>query len=254
MKKIVLLFVISSFILISSFSFAGRMYNIDGNGSGQNPGVAVINSLDTVYFDIYNATTNGSSVEFPVYIISDDSINALDFSFKYNELDLQYDTIINLTNYIQHLSYYNPNDSTVRFTSYSFTQPYSQDTALVLVRFTILAGQLCSTDLLSVEALLNGDASSERVLDCQAIGLADSFNESSIQIFPNPTSGKVNVTVPVAADLTVVDINGKEIITPVTVPANEKFELNVEQLNNGMYIILLQSGNYKVEKKLFIAK
>ena len=78
------------------------------NSQGNNPNTLVIDSQDSVFFDLFNATVVGSTIDFPVYVKSDDVINALDFSFKYNENELEYDTILNLTNYIQHLSYYNP--------------------------------------------------------------------------------------------------------------------------------------------------
>ncbi len=164
----------------------------ENNMKGGPVSTLVINQFDSVFFDIAQAVINGSSVEFPVYFRSDDVINSLDFAFKYNQTHLEYDTIINLTSYIEPLSYYNPNDSTVRLTSYSFTQPYSNDTPLVIVRFTLLSGQLCSNDLDSVSALLNGDACAYLVSDCLS-GLFDAPAEVPMNLFPNPASDWVTI-------------------------------------------------------------
>lgn len=211
----------------------------------------VINNLDSIYFDISLAVINGNTVEFPISFKSDDIINALDFSFKYNELELEYDTIINLTNYIQHLSYYNANDSTVRFTSYSFTQPYTQDTALVLVRFTVLTGQLCSADLNVVDALLNGDACSEKIIECQLIGINE-INENLVSVYPNPASDRVSVSVPVSAEVSLFDIYGKVVKQSVIVEPGSEYVIEISNFENGIYLLNIQNEATSITRKIVI--
>lgn len=211
----------------------------------------VINNLDSIYFDISQAVINGNTVEFPVSFKSDDVINALDFSFKYNELELEYDTIINLTSYIQHLSYYNANDSTVRFTSYSFTQPYTQDTALVLVRFTILTGQLCSADLNVVDALLNGDACSEKIIECQVIGI-DEINDDLVSVYPNPASDRVFVSVPVSAEVSLFDVYGKVVKESVIVEPGSEYVIETNLFENGIYLLNIQNEATSITRKIVV--
>ena len=78
-----------------------------------------IDLSDTVVFDLSQAIITGTSIDIPISIISDDTINALDFSLKYDQVKFLYDSIIDLTTYLQAVSFYNSNDSTIRFTSNS---------------------------------------------------------------------------------------------------------------------------------------
>jgi hypothetical protein len=137
--------------------------------TGEQPGnlstarIATVDAMDSVIFDLSKTIISGSSVSFPVSIFSDDTINALDFSFKYNQTTLTYDSIHNLTAYIQPLAYYSTVDSTVRFTSYS-VQSYSNAVSLVTVHFTMLGTQLNDTDLYTVNTYLNGNHCSFRMI------------------------------------------------------------------------------------------
>ena len=78
----------------------------------------VINNLDTVVFDLAQQTNTTSTVMFPVYFLSDDTVNALDFSFKFDMSKFSYDTIFNHTNYLTAV-FYQAADSVLRLTSYS---------------------------------------------------------------------------------------------------------------------------------------
>lgn len=245
-----LIFVCCSLLLVTGLK--GFAQEAKFTTPGNNPNTFVIDSQDSVFFDLFNATVVGSTIEFPVYVKSDDVINALDFSFKYNENELEYDTILNLTNYIQHLSYYNPGDSTVRFTSYSFTQPYTADTPLVVVRFTLLTGVFCSNDLLNAEALLNGDGCSEKIIECQSTGIADEFNETSVSFYPNPTDKTLFIDVEKKSDLAIYDISGKNYL--INFPLEENFtnEIPTHNLAEGVYFLKINYEKKVVVKKLVI--
>ena len=122
---------------------------------------ASIDLLDTVVFDVSNAIKIGNVISFPISILSDDTVNALDFSFKYNQTNLTYDSITDLTTYLQALAFYNPNDSTVRFTSNSF-QRYVNNTPLVMLHFTLLTSQFITSDINTIKGYLNGNVCSIR--------------------------------------------------------------------------------------------
>ncbi len=228
-----------------------RTVNFSDSGNDPANVTLIINNLDSIYFDISQAVLNGNVVEFPVSFKSDDIINALDFSFKYNELELEYDTIINLTTYIQHLSYYNANDSTVRFTSYSFTQPYTQDTALVLVRFTVLTGQLCSADLTVVDALLNGDACSQKVIECQAIGISEIEFNDLVTIYPNPVIDYIFIDAPESSVVELIDLNGR-IIKKQLVQNSQSNRLSIDGLPTGLYFIKVINDKNSITRKVTV--
>lgn len=209
----------------------------------------IIDSQDTLFLDLYNQNINGTTVLIPVYFRSDDAIYSVDFEFKYDQLKLQYDTILFSPTYLEGLSYYNQNDSTVRLTSFSFTQPISNDTVLFYIQFTLLSGsQLCSGDINSLAALLNGDACSEFVLNCQAIGIDELLNSGRIYFYPNPVSDILHYTGDDRFDCRILDLEGRELIV---YRADEL--LNIRHLPSGAYIAQLikegASRNFRIIKR-----
>src|SRR4051794_4731655 len=93
----------------------------------------VINQYDTVVFNVLQAVYQGGYVEFPVFFRSDDTINALDFSFKFNTACFTYDTVIKLASYLTVNANYDSGLSRLIFTSYSL-QRITNDTPLVKIR------------------------------------------------------------------------------------------------------------------------
>lgn len=234
-KTTAALFILICICLINNTTKAYSM--IKPGGTDSTTTVLTINNLDTVYININQALVAGTTIDIPVSLVSDDVINALDFSFKYNQIELEYDTIINLTNYVQDLSYYNPNDSTVRFTSYSFTQPYTNDTALVYIRFNILSGVLCSTDLQIVDALLNGDAATNYVRECQFIGIAEQNELLSIDIYPNPTIGDFTVEAPSNTEFSLYTSSGKNIKNLQVGNSPMAVQFDLKGYSPGLYLL-----------------
>lgn len=213
---------------------------------------AQVNSLDTVVFDISQAITNGSYVDVPVSFLSDDTIVAVDFSFKYNQLNFICDSIIDLTTYLQELWYYNASDSITRFTSYSL-QNITNDTPLVMIRFNTLSGQLCGSDLNTVKGYLNGDLCSIKVVNCVPNGLNEANRISDIQVYPNPANAKLYVESNQNLEASLLDMSGKEIIQSFHVAASEKQEIDISKIYSGFYFLRTESQNglYST-RKIFI--
>ena len=127
----------------------------------------IINSSDTVVFDLSQATCTSGLTQIPVSILSVDSVYTLDFSLKYDHTELAYDSITKLRSYISESSYYNPPDSTVRMSSYNGSTfwAFENNTGLVSVYFDLLSGQINSSYLNSIKAFLNGDSCSVKIID-----------------------------------------------------------------------------------------
>ena len=243
MKNIILLITTS---LITAITIAGvPESSITANQNIEYAKTTVIDALDTVVFDLSKATLVGNKLSFPVSILSDDTVNALDFSFKYNHAKLIYDSITDLTTYMQPLAFYNSNDSTVRFTSNSF-QRYQNDTALLTIHFTVLSGQFAATDLNTPKAYLNGNVCTLSLSNLISTGIhAAKTMATQILVFPNPTTGEFQITgLPAAYELSISNEMGELIL-------NEK--INQEILNILPESIHLKSGIYflKVEGKKF---
>lgn len=222
MKKIILLFALA-FLTQCSF--------------------AQVNTLDTLMFDISQAVTTGSYVEVPVSFLSDDSIVALDFSFKYNQVNFTCDSIIDLTTYLQELWYYNTNDSIMRFTSYSL-QNIPNNTAVVMVRFNTLSGQLCGSDMNTVKGYLNGDACSIKVVNCIPNGLLEVDASHLISIYPNPANWKLYIeTQEEKVSVSLIDVSGRQVIPSFNAETLKKIEINTASLSDGVYFLQTNRSN-----------
>ena len=212
-----------------------------------------INLLDTVVFDLSKADTLINSIEFPVYILSDDTVTALDFSFKYNEVDFSYDTIIDLTTYMQTFSYYNPFDSTFRFTSNSF-QRYANDSNLVSLRFTVLSGEFCDDDLRTVKVYLNGDMCSYKIIDCIHVDSRQTEgNNQDVTVFPNPSSENFCVKIAHHSSLEMFAADGRKILQTSINPYQAN-EIITKQFATGIYFLRITNEKFTTTKKISIHK
>lgn len=251
MKKIVCCLI---FFLFATHSFAKEnslQVKSDNNTNGSER-TSVIDAQDTVVFDISRATIVGNTVEFPVYIHTNDSVNALDFSFKFNEAGFTYDTILNLTTYLQAYSFYNTSDSTVRFTSNTL-HTIAIDTPLVMLRFTSLSGQLCSSDLNTIDAYLNGDVCSNEVITCVISGVAEATHGNQIvSIYPNPANTVLNVTSSEKCSLQLITVSGSRLILDTEVEADQSAHIPLQVIPKGIYLMKVFNSNFVSVQKIVI--
>lgn len=251
MKKILNSILFTVIMTVSGLTVAsaqsGNQIQYNGNGNS----VMVINAFDSVFFDVFQASILGNIVEVPVYFRSDDIINSVDFEFKYDQLKLEYDTILFVASYIEGLSFYNINDSVVRLTSYSFTQPYTNDSVLFKIRFTLLSGnQICAGDLNSVGALLNGDACTAFVTDCLT-GISESQYSDGIEMYPNPTQDHITIRTQEVVSLEIYDIAGNLIKSVRPDKSSETSVISVADFAAGSYVVRLK-GKVKTTSGSFV--
>src|SRR6267378_1153823 len=122
-----------------------------------------VDTKDTVVFDLSQAVIVGNSMDIPVSVLSDDTINSLDFSMKFNQAKLTYDTLINNASYLQSLAFFNKTDSTLRATSNSLQQ-YGNNTPLMAIRFRFISVcNISKADFNSVAVYLGGKPCSFKV-------------------------------------------------------------------------------------------
>jgi len=249
-------------VLITGLSIAGTGTNENGStvpgtimpeakitSGGEGNHASTITPFDTVFFDLSHIIYSAGHVEFPISILTDDTIFALDFSFKFNHADVVFDTIINLTSYLQIFAYYNTADSTVRLTSNSL-QGYGNDTPLVSVHFDLLSSILHDTDLYALSGFLNGDACTVSI---RSYG-PNAVNENDkpvYDIFPVPASENLNIRVNNNADVYLIDIEGRELLY-TSARANETAVFNTRELANGIYFVRIVSSNEVSTRKVVV--
>lgn len=224
--------------------------------SNKNKGnsIAAVNANDTIVINLANQTMANGKISFPVSIISDDTIYALDFSFKYDQTNFTYDTILNLSPLLQSSAYYNTNDSTVRYTSFSLDS-LSKNTDLVTVRFNTFSSYMCSQDINTIKGFLNGDACSIKLINCLTAGISDANSASNtVSVYPNPSSQLLNITSAQNASMVLYDLNGKIIVAPTSINKDQKSQLNVSGVVNGIYFLKVYNDNFVTVKKVMINK
>jgi hypothetical protein len=217
--------------------------------------VSTIDNLDTVVFDMFNSNVIGNKVSFPIKFFSDDDpIFALDFSFKFNQLKLVYDTTINLKPAIfSSLGYYNPTDSTVRFTSSGLSSVTYPDTIdIAIVRFTVLSGTLTPSDLKTIKAFLNGDPCSNKVTPYSTVGISDvAINKNEVILFPNPTQSILKIKSSQTANFELMDLNGRSILKN-EVLAGQIHELDLSTFSKGIYMMKVFNDHFVKTTKVVI--
>ena len=245
---------IRTFLLVSLAvsAFAG---NSPSNGGGETPGILspgnfTIDMYDTVVFDISQSVMAANQVSFPVYIITDDTINALDFSLGYDELNFSLDTIINLTAYLQPT--YNLNMGTLYFTSYSL-QDIGHDTSLVSIRLNMLGHYLCSDDLNSVLVYLNGDPCSVKVVDCLSDKITDpAKGDMHADIYPNPADEILNVVPAENAAVELLDLNTSRVVFKSDGNAGQAMRIATADFAGGIYLLKISNERSVTVRKICI--
>lgn len=248
------------YTLVCSLAFVCNCDAVEINkvlrtGNEPVPSPSTINNLDSVYFDVAQAIFNGNSVEFPVFFKSDDIVNALGFAFTFDETVLEYDTIIIVANYFDSPIFsYNALDSVVRFETFSIAQPIVNDTVLLKIRFNVLNGQMCDTQIDSTWTSLNGDVCSYSVLGCQTIGLQDNQLDDLINVYPNPASDIIYIDAPESTLVQMYDISGRKILEQEISNSTTKSTITTSEYEEGIYLIKLYYNEAVAVKKILIRK
>ena len=72
------------------------------------------------------------------------------------------------------------------------------------------------------------------------------FNDVVISVFPNPTTGKLVVTTDLpfntSLNIDVIDVFGKQVYGEEKSVMNKRFELNLENLSRGVYVLILDEN------------
>jgi hypothetical protein len=91
---------------------------------------------------------------------------------------------------------------------------------------------------------------------CGTISVNELFSLNTFNLYPNPSDGNVIINSQINGiknvTISLFDLQGKEIQTFEN--SSFPFEMNLNELPNGSYLIKFQTGNQSVTKKLFLSK
>jgi len=216
--------------------------------------IRTIDSGDTVIFDLSLLQTGEGQLSFPVSIISDDEITSLDFSYKYNQEEFLWDTIMAMpSSNVSPLSNYNMNDSIVRFTSYSSNlAPYILSSPIVNIRFDQLSGTFSSGDLRIVAVYLNGEPCTYIVKEPSVVGIQNAKQNQSVNIFPIPADNAFSVFSAENATIIIYDLTGKIVINEMPLKADETAIVNTVDMNAGIYFAKIAGSASITYRRLVI--
>lgn len=244
MKKLLLI----NLIVLWTFSLMAQQSTINSN-PGQSD-VQTIDALDSVIFDCSQLTGATGAIQIPVSIKSDDLVYAVDFSLKYDHSVLQYDTTINVTTYLQGLSNYNSVDSTIRFTSSTFS-PCTNDTTLALVKFILLAPSFTNGSIYTLKGYLNGTLCSTKYIQPSPVGISENAIKN-FTIYPNPAHDVVSINFENADRIEVLNLLGQTVYSE-NVQAMNSLSMNTSNLVNGVYFVKLYTSKGNGMQKLIVS-
>lgn len=238
--------------VINAETFTGVMLgDVNGNyKSIASDGILKSLTEDKIVFDLSNAVIADGIITIPVSIVSDATINALDFAMLFNENNLSYDEVVNHAAGLVGLGNLNEEDLTLRFTSYSL-ENLDTDSPIVSVSFAIEGNEISKEDLISIEGYLNGEKAKVEVID--GTPSAEVHTSTLVAVYPNPATDVVNVIVSENASVQIFTVDGS-LVVETAVAANQTQVINTENLANGVYTIRIANENFVEIKKLVIAK
>ncbi len=226
--------------------------DVNGNFSTVGSGGSLRqSSANRVIFDLKKATMVDGYFEVPVSVISDEEVNSLDFAMDFSNGNLEFNSVVDHSGYLQSLSNLNSDDKTLRFTSYSL-QNYEMNKSLVSVRVSAISGKLDESDFSSLECYLNGEKVNAELLTARNSSI--SSNNQQVDVYPNPTNGLINVLANEDAIVQLMDINGSIVYVQTSLIAGQKQEVNLQSLANGIYMIKIYNDNFVSLKKVVVNK
>lgn len=214
----------------------------------------VIDTNDIIVISLDQVGIFGNTVEIPVFIQSDEVINALDFSILLDSSNLEYESVIDHTGNLQYASFFNPNDLKLRFTSNSFSTYPVDPEKVISVRFKVLSDLLKRSDFQMLTGYLNGERCKIEI-QSQGDEIAVSSKEittDEIFITPNPVTDMMYVQAGEQGSLDMFDLQGHQVISGKTLSGGEINSIDVQRFPRGSYTVRIIHADHKVKTQQII--
>lgn len=234
---------------IGTESYLGILIgDANGNYASNNaaPSPFRVAGTEKVVYDLTKAVVADGFVTVPVSVTSSEIVNAIDFSMQFNSGKLSFEKVTDLTGSMMTLAHFNTADQKLRFTSSSM-DAVKKNTAVLNLTFSISGTEVTESDLNGIKSYINGEEAGSEL----RTGISSS-SDVSVSVFPNPANAVINVIAGQNAQLELSDISGRTIMTQNNILAGELFELNVQGIANGVYMLKVWNGEFVKTTKVVV--
>ncbi len=80
--------------------------------------------------------------------------------------------------------------------------------------------------------------------------VSENFSENNINVFPNPSLGIFKISNITNANITIFDLNGRQILSNPNYSENQN--INLSTFNSGIYFVKIEKDNQVITKKLIL--
>ncbi|OFY89153.1 MAG: hypothetical protein A3K10_14040 [Bacteroidetes bacterium RIFCSPLOWO2_12_FULL_31_6] len=93
------------------------------------------------------------------------------------------------------------------------------------------------------------------VIYCLPVGVTETLQSNNVSIYPNPTSDVLNISLPLTGlttDLSVYNVIGEVVLKEQLIANGTTNQLDISNLNAGVYFVKLQAKGFEYSTKLFV--
>ena len=202
-----------------------------------------------VVLDLASAVKEGNTFRIPVSFESTESTNALDFAVRFNENNVSFAELNNVAVGMEASSFMNQADRTLRFTGFDVANFTVGSTVAELV-LQSNNETISEKDIIADLALLNGKPVDVK-FEKSSEAIQSVFN---VSIYPNPSNGAFSVQATENAIVDVYDMNGKQITASQVISSNGKVNIDLNNVEAGVYLVRVQNETFSTTKRIVIEK
>lgn len=201
-----------------------------------------------VVFDLASTVKEGNTFRIPVSFESTESTNALDFAVRFNENNVSFAELNNVAVGMEANAFMNA-DRTFRFTGFDVANFTVGATVAELV-LQSNNETISEKDIIADLALLNGQPVDVK-FEKSSEAIQSVFN---VSIYPNPSNGAFSVQATENAIVDVYDMNGKQITASQVISSNGKVNIDLNNVEAGVYLVRVQNETFSTTKRIVIEK
>jgi hypothetical protein len=202
-----------------------------------------------VVLDLASAVKEGNTFRIPVSFESTESTNSLDFAVRFNENNVSFSELNNVAVGMEASSFMNQADRTLRFTGFDVANFTVGATVAELV-LQSNNETISEKDIIADLALINGKPVDVK-FEKSSEAIQSVFN---VSIYPNPSNGAFSVQATENAIVDVYDMNGKQITASQVISSNGKVNIDLNNVEAGVYLVRVQNETFSTTKRIVIEK